>query len=77
MNASSPTSGVIGQLSSILIGLITSGAVLRLIFCLIRMAMDEEQGGMYRKRAMNACVYLVLSISVWMLKDLVIRYFTA
>jgi hypothetical protein len=76
MSTSSQPSGVVGQLSSILIGLISSGAVLRLIFCLIRMATDEEQCGMYMKRAVNACVFLILSISVWMLKDLVLRYFS-
>lgn len=76
MSTSTASVGVIGQLSTILIGVISTGAVLRLVFCFIRMAADEEQRGMYMKRAKHSGLFVVLSVSVWVLKDLLIRYYT-
>ncbi len=75
MNNTTVSIGVVEQLSTILIGLISIGAVFRLIFCFIRMATDEEQRGMYMKRAKHAGMFVVLSASVWVLKDLISRYF--
>lgn len=76
MNDSVASVGVPDQLSTILIGLISAGALLRLVFCFLRMATDEEQRGMYLKRARHTITILILSLGIWVLKDLAIRYYT-
>jgi len=76
MNASVASVGVVGQLSTILIGLISAGALLRLILCFLRMATDEEQRGMYLKRARHTITILILSVGIWVLKDLAILYYS-
>ena len=75
MNNMTVSIGVVEQLSTVLIGLISTGAVFRLIFCFIRMATDEEQRGMYMKRAKYTGLFVVLSATTWVLKDLILRYF--
>lgn len=55
--------------------LIRAGAVFRVIYCLVRMGMNEEEAGMYKKRARNAVVFYVIAECVWQLKELVVGYY--
>lgn len=63
------------QMAEALIVVIRLGVLMRIVFCLIKMASNEEESGMYKKRAKHAVVFYVLAESIWILRDLVLGYY--
>ena len=37
--------------------------------------MNEEEAGMYKKRARNTVVFYVIAESIWQIKELVLGYY--
>ena len=62
------------ELSAVLVGLITAGSVLRLIYCLI-MTAHSDDAQVYRKRAKHVLVFLVLAVSVSSIAGMVLYYY--
>lgn len=71
----SNASRTLDNISGVLIGVIASGTVMRLIFCFIRMSTDDDQMDLYIKRAKHAGMFLAISLCVWGMRDILIRYF--
>ncbi len=71
----SNASRTLDNVSGVLIGVIASGTVMRLIFCFIRMSTDDDQKDLYIKRAKHAGMFLAISLCVWGMRDMLIRYF--
>ena len=67
---------LIKQMADAFIMLIRAGAVMRLVYCFIRMGASEEESAMYKKRARNMIVFYVLAECIWQLKDLVLGYYS-
>lgn len=63
------------ELSLALIWLIRTGAIVRVIYCFIKMMGNDEEVGIYLKRIRNVIVFYIFAESVWQLKDIIIRYF--
>jgi hypothetical protein len=56
--------------------LITTGAGMRIVYCFLRMVLADDEAPMYKRRARNALVFLILSQGVFVLKAVIIRYFS-
>ncbi len=56
--------------------LIRMGAVLRVVYCFIYIAMDEEQAGSYKRRLKHTVVFYILAESIWQIKEMVLSYYT-
>jgi len=56
--------------------LIRAGAGLRIIYCFISMASDEEQEVTYKKRIKHTLIFYILAESVYLIRDLVLYYYT-
>ncbi|SHN87932.1 mercury transporter [Desulfitobacterium chlororespirans] len=65
----------IDDLTVAVIVLIRAGVIMRIAFCFFRMMGNEEDGPMYRKRAINAAIFYIIAESVWQLRDIVFYYF--
>lgn len=63
------------QMADAFVMLIRAGAVFRVVYCLVRMGMNEEESAMYRKRARNTVVFYVIAECIWQLKELVLGYY--
>ncbi len=63
------------ELSLAIIWLIRMGAIVRTIYCFIRMAGNDEEIGVYTKRIKNVILFYIFSESVWQLRDIIISYF--
>ncbi|HHV59411.1 MAG TPA: mercury transporter [Clostridiaceae bacterium] len=63
------------QMADAFVILIRTGAVFRVVYCLVRMGMNEEEAAMYKKRARNTVVFYVIAESIWQIKELVLSYF--
>ncbi len=57
------------------IWLIRAGTVTRVAYCLFKMTQNDEELGVYKKRMRNAVVFLILTESIWQLKDIALYYF--
>lgn len=66
---------LIKELADAFVVLIRAGAVMRFIYCMIRMATNEEESAMYKKRARNVIVFCILAESIWQIKDVISGYF--
>lgn len=66
---------LIKQMADAFVTLIRAGAVLRVVYCLVRMGMNEDEAGMYKKRVRNAVVFYVIAECIWQLKELVMGYY--
>lgn len=66
---------LVDEMAVALIMLIRAGAGLRIIYCFISMAGDEEQAATYKKRIKNTIVFYVLAESVYVIRDLVMYYY--
>lgn len=55
--------------------LIRVGAVLRVVYCFIRMGASEDEGAVYKKRAKNTLIFYILAESIWQIKELVLNYY--
>lgn len=56
--------------------LIRIGAVLRVVYCFIYIAVDEEQAASYKRRLKHTVVFYILAESIWQIKEIVISYYT-
>ena len=66
---------LIKQMTDAFIILIRTGAVFRVVYCLVRMGINEDESATYKKRARNAVVFYVIAESVWQLKEIVLGYY--
>lgn len=66
--------GDIHTLRQMLLGLLPGGAVIRIIQCLIMIAVDPEQEQHYRRRIRNALIFTVLAICATVIVDLLNKY---
>ena len=66
----------IDDISKVVIILIRAGAACRVVFCLIRMMTSEEEAPQYKKRIRNTVVFYIIAELAFVIKDLVIHYFT-
>jgi hypothetical protein len=64
------------EISKVLINLIRAGTVLRVVYCLIRMAAAEDEFAMFKKRTRNTVVFYVTAECIFQIKDMIIAYFT-
>ncbi len=67
---------LIDEMALAFILLIRSGAGLRVIYCFISMASDEEQAVTYKKRIKHTVIFYILAESVYIIRDLVLYYYT-
>ncbi len=67
---------IVDQLAVAFIALIRSGSVLRIIYCFISMAADEEQAVTYKKRIINTIVFYIMAESVYVIRDLAMHYYS-
>ena len=63
------------QMADAFVLLIRVGAAFRLVYCIIRMGMNDEEAGMYKKRVRNVVVFYVIAECIWQIKELVFDYF--
>ncbi|MFQ9979659.1 MULTISPECIES: hypothetical protein [Clostridium] len=56
--------------------LIRAGAVLRVIYCIIRMGASEEESSMYKKRAKNTAIFYIIAECIWQIKELIMNYYS-
>ncbi|MFT9493882.1 hypothetical protein [Anaerosolibacter sp.] len=63
------------EMADALIVIIRIGVLMRVIFCFIKMASNEEEAGMHKKRAKHAVVFYILAESIWLIRDLVLGYY--
>ncbi|MCY6356213.1 mercury transporter [Clostridium sp. ZS2-4] len=56
--------------------LIRVGAVLRVVYCFIRMGASEDEGAMFKKRAKNTMMFYVLAECIWKIKEVVMVYYS-
>lgn len=67
---------IVEEMALAFIMLIRAGAGLRIVYCFISMASDEEQTVTYKKRIKNTIVFYILAESVYVIRDLVMHYYT-
>jgi len=67
---------IVNQLAVAFITLIRSGSVLRIIYCFIVIAGDEEQVVTYKKRIKNTIVFYIMAESVYVIRDLAMYYYS-
>ncbi len=66
---------ILNQMSVVMAGLIRSGAVLRFVYCMIRLQSAEQERDMYIKRSKNTVFFLILAECAWVLKELALYYY--
>lgn len=67
---------IINELALAFILLIRSGSVLRIIYCFIGIASDEEQAVTYKKRIKNTIVFYIMAESVYVIRDIAFHYYS-
>jgi hypothetical protein len=48
---------------------------MRVVYCLIKIGVNEEEASIYKKRARNTVFFYVLAELIWELKELVLGYY--
>ncbi|MDT8717058.1 mercury transporter [Clostridium sp. 19966] len=66
---------LVKEMADAFVMLIRVGAVLRVVYCFIRMGASEDEGSMYKKRAKNTLIFYILAESIWQIKELVLGYY--
>ena len=66
---------LIKQMADAFIMLIRVGAVFRVVYCFVRMGMNEDEAAMYKKRVRNTVVFYVIAECIWQIKELVLGYY--
>ncbi len=66
------------QIVSILQTVIRLGVVARVVFCLVKMIINNDDGGTseYKQKISNAVVFLIFSELAWIIKDMVFDYYS-
>jgi len=67
---------IVDQLAVAFITLIRSGSALRIIYCFITMAGDEDQAVTYKKRIKNTLMFYIMAESVYVIRDLAMHYYS-
>ena len=67
-------SGIVGQLTAVILALINSGAGLRVILMLIHMAHAEEDRTAYKKKMKNLMLFVILANSITGLVATILSY---
>lgn len=62
-------------MSVVLAGLIRSGAILRFVYCMVRLQSADNEREMYIKRAKNTVAFLILSECAWVLQAIALHYY--
>ena len=52
------------------------GVAARFIFCMVKLIGADEEALRYKKRAKNAVLFWILAESIWIIKDLILYYYT-
>ncbi len=63
------------EISRAIIILVRIGAVMRFIYCMMRLQAAEEQTAQYKKRAKNTVLFYIIAESVWQINELVLYYY--
>lgn len=63
------------DISTAIIMLVRIGAVVRFIYCMVRLQAAEEQAAQYKNAPKNAVIFYVIAESIWQLKDLILYYY--
>ena len=66
---------ILKELALAFIMLIRLGAVLRIIYCFLCIASDEERSASYKKRIKNTIVFYIMAECIWLIKDLAMSYY--
>jgi hypothetical protein len=66
---------LVKQMADALIILIRVGVAMRVVYCLIKIGVNEEEASIYKKRARNTVFFYVLAELIWELKELVLGYY--
>ncbi len=66
---------MIDEVSKVVVWLIRAGAACRLCYCLFRMISADDDLAMYKRRAKNTLVFYIIAECVWMIKDMVMKYY--
>lgn len=66
---------LVKEMADAFLMLIRVGAVLRVVYCFIRMGASEDEGAMYKKRLKNTLIFYILAESIWELKELILDYY--
>ena len=67
---------LVKEMADAFIILIRVGAVLRVIYCLIRMGASDEESSMYKKRAKNTAIFYIIAECIWQIKELIMNYYS-
>ncbi len=67
---------LVKEMADFFVMLIRVGAVLRVVYCFIRMGASEDESGMYKKKFKNTVMFYVLAESIWLIKDMVLWYYS-
>ncbi len=67
---------MIDEVSQVIIWLIRAGAAFRVCYSFFRMIATSDETAMYQKRIRNVLVFYVLAESIWIIKNLILEYYT-
>ena len=66
----------VDDISNVVLILIRIGVVFRVSYCLLRLMTTEDEAAQFRKRFRNAVAFAVVAELVFVLKGLIIGYFS-
>jgi len=66
---------LVKEMADALIMLIRVGVGMRVVYCLIKIGVNEEEASIYKKRARNTVIFYIFAESIWELKELLLRYY--
>jgi hypothetical protein len=66
----------IDEISKAVIILIRAGAAFRVVFCLVKLVTAEDEAAQYKKRIRNTLVFYVIAELAFVVKDLIIAYYS-
>jgi hypothetical protein len=66
---------LVKEMADALIMLIRVGVGMRVVYCLIKIGVNEEEVSIFKKRARNTVFFYVLAELIWELKELVLGYY--
>lgn len=65
----------IDEISKAIIMLVRLGAVMRFVYCMVRLSGADEDAAKYKKRTKNVVIFYVIAESIWQIRDLVLYYY--
>jgi len=67
----------VDDITNALMIIVRLGVIGRFIFCMVKLISAEDEAPRYKKRARNAVIFWILAESIWIIKDIVMRYYSA